>query len=721
MRKKILLTISFVLIFLSIFGRSTNLVNAEPLTRNEGLNISTSSGSCTIEQEAFRRSVPYKAIIGQTFRAIIIITNTGEESSKFYVDLFYPYKYAIRYFYSSWKGIEVILEPGVTQRIEFDITPLSEYIGETKIEARAYSSIAYLSNPELEPIDKVSASVYEIKNVLSNNFLLVMMGIPFLIILFFIGIKSINNPSIRKDFFISIVLFTVSFLLRIFLVFRTSIHADEGFFWIWSYYLLNKKWVWTLEHMMNHYPPLFFYLLASLISLFGNNLLTIRMISIISGSLSVVVLYFFAKSLFDRRVGLFSALLLCFASYHILYSTTATTESTMILLIVLSAYFFWISRQQNNLKYFGLSGFLLGIAYNIKYIAIIVFPFIILFELWIGKKIKILFDKKILIYCASFIITIIPVNYVLLINNQNPLISYLKITFGPKVFYEQTYFQLFEYIPRGFRMFIYYLARTASPWLPWLKIYEASIFLLIIVLIFYYLNAMKKAHSNETFLLFLMVAMLLILVDPLKHAKWLLYNAPFFFTMVSNVIIRYSDDIKARISGSVKLVNIDLFKIITILFSIIFVFSNVLVGSVAPFIEEGEFAAFRSGMLFVKNRINPNDVVAGYHIETYFHYFDKYDIPGIFVSLVKKPDVDKFLFKGSMFMINPQLNVDLLLELKPRFILEGRQFFNYYYNNTVKEWVLENYELVFTSRPYLGYSVDITEYQECLVFERKTV
>jgi len=708
----------FLIAFLLLSILMTNAADAEPPELNATLISSTFPALGAIDHEAFSRSIPSRMIVGQTYRVVVIITNTGNASGDFFVEIVFPSKYALRYFYSNevWKPTKLTLDPGSSQRIEFPLTPLVEYVGALEIEARVYSVL-----PGLEPTDRVSKAVHEIRTVLPRNLLSWAIGLSLLAAFLLITVRVLKKTSERLDFLIAILLFIAAFLPRLSLATRASLHIDEGgLFWAGALRFLNNDWKWPIEYTVSGYPPLFFYLLAGFIFLFGNSIMAIRTISILSGSLAVVVQYFLAKSLFCRKVALASSLFLGFASYHILYSGTATSDSSVILLILSFAYFFWIGWKRNVWKYYALSGFLLGLAFDVKYVVIAVVPAVILFILWIKKSLRSLFDWKLLVLGASFLVTILPVQYTYLISEFNPIISYLQVAFSSAVLLPTKSFNpIIEYIPRGFRVFLYSMARAASPWLPWLAAFEAAVYISLFITIVYHAYAALKGQPSESFVLFFMASMLLLLIDPVKHFKWLLYSAPFFFIMLSNMMIRYIDDIRSRISGSTKYRSIDLFRIFALLFAFIFAFSGLLVGIVAPFVDQGEFAGLSPSMLFIKNRARPNDIVAGFHVEIAAYYINLYDIQVAYISLAMRPETEELLSRGVDILKEIKLNGQLLILLKPRFILENRMEFNHYYNITIKKWIFENYDLVSSSRPFLGYSWTGTEYQEWLVFERK--
>ena len=171
-------------------------------------------------------------------------------------------------------------------------------------------------------------------------------------------------------------------------------------------------------------------------------------------------------------------------------------------------------------------------------------------------------------------------------------------------------------------------------------------------------------------------------------------------------------------TGKLETSNVNLHKIITLFFILIFGFSSVFVGISTPFIDEGEYAALHSSVLFVRNRVQPDDVIAGFEIRPLYYYLDLYEFDTACISLrtLEEPLTQEF---EEQIWVRTRLDKQLLFDLRPKFIIENGAYFNHFYNDTTKRWVFENYELVHSSRPPLGYNWIGTEFYTSLVFERK--
>ena len=93
--------------------------------------------------------------------------------------------------------------------------------------------------------------------------------------------------------------------------------------------------LWRREANMSLY-----YLLLRGWLHFGYNEAFIRSLSVLFGIAAIPAIYFLGRSLFDSRIGLTSAALLCVNSYHVRYSQEARSYSLTVFLCLLSSLYF---------------------------------------------------------------------------------------------------------------------------------------------------------------------------------------------------------------------------------------------------------------------------------------------------------------------------------------------------------------------------------------------
>ncbi|UCD13363.1 MAG: glycosyltransferase family 39 protein [Thermoplasmatales archaeon] len=667
-----------------------------------------------IDKDAFRNSLPSRLIVGKTYNILIILTNNRNEPRDFYIELIYPFRHSLKYFYAreGWKSIKVSIDPGLSQRLKIPFTPLNKHIGSMQVKVQVSLS------ENGEPVDEAMAHVLEIGTALSSSqiYLVFFLIFSLIIVLSIMWIKV--NPSHKIDLVIALSIFLIALYLRFHSAINTADHSDEQLYWIASSKFINNKWLWPREYMISGYPPTYHYLLTMMTYLFGSSYFMNRMISVLSGGLTVLTIYFFSKRLYNRKVGIISALLQCFASYHIIYSGLATTDSLSILMMLVTAYFFWIGWAEKPHKHLISSGLFLGLSFNIKYVTIIMLFAIVLYIFWTDRNIKIFFTNKFIFIFAPFLITISPVWFILLLNKINPLLLYFKFTLGPKLLPVQKQYPILELIPRGFRMLLYSLSRSASPWLPWLELFKITIIILLFITLSYYANSFFKGYRNDTYVAILLGSMLLLLIDPTKHTKWLLFSFPYFFIMLSNIMVKFFDDIKPLIPKKTEVQIPNLIKLIVLLFAIFFTYSSIIVGIVTPFMDGGEFEGLRSSVQIVRDKVDLNDTIVSYQAEVILNYLNLYEMDIPCMSLVMKPNIDALINQDN-YIPSLDVNGKLLMSLEPNYIIESRQNYNFHYNITIKDWISKNYDIIFSSRPQCGYTWEGTEYQEWLVFEKK--
>ncbi len=110
-------------------------------------------------------------------------------------------------------------------------------------------------------------------------------------------------------------------------------------------------WEWSRRLDLSYYSkgPMIAYLIYIGTSLFGNTVFGIRFMAVIFSILSSIILYILGKRLYDKQVGIFSAILLqiipIFSAYGILF----TIDSPFIFFWILSLLFFWEALKSQEL------------------------------------------------------------------------------------------------------------------------------------------------------------------------------------------------------------------------------------------------------------------------------------------------------------------------------------------------------------------------------------
>ncbi|MGK7954007.1 MAG: ArnT family glycosyltransferase [Crocosphaera sp.] len=117
---------------------------------------------------------------------------------------------------------------------------------------------------------------------------------------------------------------------------------------------------WYFKSANDYREGLYIYLMVPFIKLFGLNPFAARITSAILGTLTVFIVYHLAKEIFDRKLGLLSALFLAILPWHIHFSRITFRSILVPCLFCLSLFLFFKSFKQP--KWLVASSFLFAIS-----------------------------------------------------------------------------------------------------------------------------------------------------------------------------------------------------------------------------------------------------------------------------------------------------------------------------------------------------------------------
>lgn len=127
------------------------------------------------------------------------------------------------------------------------------------------------------------------------------------------------------------------------------------------------------------HPPVFTFLSVLSMKMFGPKLVSAEYVSLLLSVLMIPLIYLLGAQVYDRRVGLLSALFLWMDPISIICSQKVWMDSTIAFFTLLSALFFVYGLKRSNGWYFILSGMASGFAVNTKYTGILITLVIVLF------------------------------------------------------------------------------------------------------------------------------------------------------------------------------------------------------------------------------------------------------------------------------------------------------------------------------------------------------
>ena len=136
--------------------------------------------------------------------------------------------------------------------------------------------------------------------------------------------------------------------------------------------------VWLKATPWLEKPPLYMWGTALFFKLLGINEWAVRMTSALAGLSTVVLVYYFGKTLFNKTAAFVAALSLLTTFHFLYYSRTGMIDVTLTFFITLSMFLFWQARSRNLYLLWALTGAAIGFAILTKGL-VGVLPLIVIF------------------------------------------------------------------------------------------------------------------------------------------------------------------------------------------------------------------------------------------------------------------------------------------------------------------------------------------------------
>ncbi len=145
-------------------------------------------------------------------------------------------------------------------------------------------------------------------------------------------------------------------------------------------------------HLLYHFPPGYSLYIAGIFvindaSIQTQPLLAIQIANTITFAFSVMILYLLLESLMEQKIAIASIVLLVANPQLLIFSTSLLSETLYIFICVLSLYLIIGKKDySNNKKMIGLSGFLGGLAFLVRYPGFLVVFSVILWYVLVKRK-----------------------------------------------------------------------------------------------------------------------------------------------------------------------------------------------------------------------------------------------------------------------------------------------------------------------------------------------
>ena len=218
------------------------------------------------------------------------------------------------------------------------------------------------------------------------------------------------------------LIFILGFFLRAVAANNLAFVADEAIHGLRPIGIIGTGRINAMDQ-----SPLYYYASDFLYKIFGISLLSSRLLSVIFGSFSIIVVFLIGRKLFNENIGLIASFILAVSAFHVRYSL-AEMDITMSFLALLSLYCLILFLENSKKWLLLVSSALIGIAFLIKPIALMfLFSYIIfaVLYLYFKKEARDRFLKK------EWLKTILAFGLILLIFFM-PILSFNYILYKQK-------------------------------------------------------------------------------------------------------------------------------------------------------------------------------------------------------------------------------------------------------------------------------------------------
>jgi 4-amino-4-deoxy-L-arabinose transferase-like glycosyltransferase len=157
-------------------------------------------------------------------------------------------------------------------------------------------------------------------------------------------------------------------------------------------------------------PPLYPYFLAGVFSVFGKNLIAVRLIHILLSFVVVAVTYWLGREIFSEKIGWVSGILVAVHPAYIMYVRPIMSEGiffALVALMALTAY--WILKHPKNYSHYFAFGFVSGLGFLTRTEALVGMAVLLAYIAFTQLLEKRLQWIQLGLACAVFGILLVPV------------------------------------------------------------------------------------------------------------------------------------------------------------------------------------------------------------------------------------------------------------------------------------------------------------------------
>lgn len=296
----------------------------------------------------------------------------------------------------------------------------------------------------------------------------------------------------------------------------------------------DENYAWP---KMGFRPPLLPYILAIFYVLKLSFI--IKLLLPLMGTLTIFLVYLLGKEMFNKKVGIISAAIICLVPIHVMFSGIVLNDVFVTFFITLSFLFFWKGFEKGNEKYKILFGITLGLGLLTRYTMLWIIPIFPVY-LWIrNKSLSFLKDKYLWYAIIGFFVVLIPWFIYGYFEYGNILGGFLHGFKGTAYWGGiQSWFFFFEHWLYMFSIsgILFVLSLI---WIFYTKDYKKrEIYILLIWSLFYLMMLIIMPHKEERFVIPIIPAISLLLglfiSQFKKYQKLILFGIVFilFFSLI---------------------------------------------------------------------------------------------------------------------------------------------------------------------------------------------
>lgn len=262
-----------------------------------------------------------------------------------------------------------------------------------------------------------------------------VIGIIFLIFSYirnadsYMALEEKNIKFVYENFFVFLLLL-LSFIVRVYNLekFFPGVWYDEAQNGFETLRLMDSKKIEFFITRYTYMPSMFFYISSVFVKIIGFNIISLRLVSVFLGTLSVIAFYFLLKVIFKNwQIAILGALIYSLARWNLNFSRIAFLGILTVLLLTLFLYFYLKTLNTNKTIFIIFTGVSLGLVHYTYSVAYFIHFLILLHCLYLlFKDYKLFLKEKLKNYFLLYLITVFISLPLIIFALKNPVLFFQR-------------------------------------------------------------------------------------------------------------------------------------------------------------------------------------------------------------------------------------------------------------------------------------------------------